>query len=112
MSKILTDVKLVIGSIPDEDTSFDGEILLHINSKLKTVNQLGAGKLGFSADADSTWEEFLGDNETDLDNVKTFVGLSVKLLFDPPQNSFLVNAIQDELKEAEFRINSTAEYGL
>ena len=111
MSTILNDVKAIIGSIAPEDTSFDTEILLHINGKLADVVQLGAGTPGFEADEQSTWREFLGENYAYLTRVKSYVGLSVKLIFDPPPNSFLVKALEDEIKEAEFRINVTAETG-
>lgn len=113
---ILGSIKKTLGLTSDY-TAFDQEIVLHINSVFSTLHQLGVGpNLGYSIqDETNVWEEFLGDN-LPLNAVRTYVYLRVRLLFDPPSNSFLVTAINEQIKELEWRLNVTREttgtYGL
>lgn len=101
---ILDSIKQMLG-INVEDTNFDKELIIHINGALMILNQLGVGpESGYSITSnDNTWNEFLLDRK-DLDLVKTDVYLRVRLIFDPPQNSFLVKAIQDQIVEYDWRI--------
>lgn len=91
--------------IEPEDTGFDDEIILYINGALMIMNELGVGpKEGFVVtDNTQTWHDFIGDG-IDLELVKTDVYLRVRLVFDPPQNSFLVSNMQDQIKEYDWRI--------
>jgi len=111
MDSILISVKKNLG---DEQayTHFDPDIITHINSALFALNQLGIGpKNGFViAGEQETWSGLLGTRQ-DLEAVKTYVYLKVKLVFDPPQNSFLVKTIEDQIKELEWRLNVQAEGG-
>ena len=104
IESILTYVKQMHG-ISENDTSFDKELVGHTNGALMVMTQLGVGPIeGYHiTSADETWVEFLGAR-TDLELVKTDVYLRVKLVFDPPTNSFLVNAINDQIKECDWRI--------
>lgn len=105
MESILTSIKqLLMGSCSD-DASFDPELIIHINGALSVMTQLGAGpSAGFRiSGATETWADFLGDR-IDLDTVITDVYLRVRLLFDPPQNSFLVAAIENQIAEMDWRI--------
>lgn len=107
--KILEDTKKVLG-IANTDVSFDVDILMHVSSVFSTLNQLGLGpEIGFDVDADSTWSEFI-DDDAKLNAIRTYVYLRVRLLFDPPATSFHINAIQDQIKELEWRLNVTREY--
>lgn len=104
MVSILDSIKQLLG-IDINDTSFDKELIIHINGALMILNQLGVGPTsGYSiTDKNNTWEEFtLG--RTDLEAIKSDVYLRVRLLFDPPQNSFLVNSIEKQISEYEWRI--------
>jgi hypothetical protein len=106
---ILTSVKKVLGL--DEDyIAFDPDVTLFINSVLATLNQVGAGPVdGFQIeDKSSTWDELLGADPR-LNNVKSYVYLKVRMLFDPPATSFAIAAIEAMAKELEFRIYTTAE---
>lgn len=105
---ILDSIKQQLG-IGLDDTSFDKELVLHINGALMVMTQLGVGPdEGFRITGiNETWAQFLGDR-TDLELVKSDVFLRVKLIFDPPTNSFLVNAINDQIKENDWRIGSLA----
>jgi hypothetical protein len=106
---ILDSTKKALG-IETPDTSFDAEIIMHINSVFSTLEQLGVGPAGGFAIADNTpvWSDLLGTDKR-LNQVKTYVYLRVRLLFDPPQSSYAINAMQDQIKEHEWRMNVVME---
>lgn len=110
-TSILTSIKKLIGPTED-DTSFDVDIIMHINSAFFRLNQLGVGPSeGFSiTDKTKTWEEFLLARK-DLEAVKSYVYQKVRLVFDPPQSAFLVEALKESIKEFEWTINVQAEGG-
>lgn len=109
MSSILTSTKKILG-IEEDYTDFDVDILMHINSVFATLNQLGIGpEQGFAIeDATPTWDAFLG-TDARLNSVKTYVYLKVRLLFDPPQNSYAIEAYNKQILELEVRINTYRE---
>ena len=104
MVSILDSIKQLLG-IDVNDTSFDKELIIHINGALMILNQLGVGpEDGYSiVDKNNTWDEFIGDR-TDLELIKTDIYLRVRLIFDPPQNSFLVTSIEKQIQEYDWRI--------
>lgn len=106
---ILETVKEALNLPPDYEV-FDGTILMHINGVIATLHQLGVGPAeGLSVEDSSTqWVTFLGSGSL-LNSVKSYMYLRVRLLFDPPANSFLVKAIQDQLTQLEWRINVQRE---
>lgn len=108
-TSILTTVKKSLG-VEEDYVAFDSDILMFTNSVLSTLNQIGVGpEEGFQIeDKDATWEQFLGTDPR-LNNVKAYVYLKVRLLFDPPATSFAIQAIQDQAKELEYRIYTAAE---
>ena len=108
---ILTSIKKLLGP-EEEDTSFDLDITMHINSAFFNLNQLGVGPaIGFKIqDKTDVWTDFIGDR-LDLESVKTYIYLKVRLVFDPPQSGFLVEAIKEQIKEYEWRLNNQAEGG-
>lgn len=109
---IFTTIKALL-DVPTDDDSFDADILTYINSALYSLRQIGVGpKEGFVVTgADQTWREF-STNASLIGEVKTYIQQKVRLLFDPPNNSFLVSAIQENLKELEFRLNMDGEGAL
>ena len=109
MDSILTSVKKIIG-ISEEDESFDTDLIMHINSVLMILNQLGVGpEDGFSiTDKSAVWTDVIGDNKL-IEAVKTFVGLKVRLIFDPPTSSAVLDSINKTISELEWRINVMAE---
>lgn len=109
MDSILTTVKKVLG-LAEDYTAFDVDIIMHINSILSVVNQLGVGPgEGFSIeDKAPTWEQFLGTDPRKND-VKTYVYLRVRLLFDPPSTSHAIASVKEQYKELEWRINVERE---
>jgi hypothetical protein len=106
---ILVSTKKILGIAPD-DTGFDVDIMTHIDTVLATLNQLGIGPAeGFSiGDGAATWDELLGD-DLRLNSVKTYVYLRVRLLFDPPTTSYLINSMQEQVRELEWRLNTYRE---
>ena len=108
MESILGSIKQMLG-ISQDETNFDSELMLHINGALMIINQLGVGpSAGFIVlGKTQTWSEFLADRK-DLELVKTAVYLRVRLMFDPPQNSFLVSSTQKQIEEFDWRITATA----
>lgn len=106
---ILISTKKMLG-IDKSYEPFDPEIVMHINGVLSTLTQLGIGPdEGFHITGDSeTWTDFMGEDNR-LNNVRTYVFLSVRLVFDPPNSGYGVTAIQEQLKELTWRINVTRE---
>lgn len=101
---ILTSIKKLLG-ITDDYTHFDQDIILQINSAFSTLNQLGVGpEAGFSIqDASTVWTEFINDDR--LNFAKTFVQLKVKLAFDPPTSSTLMDSYNRQLDELTWRLS-------
>ena len=106
---ILTSIKKILG-IQDYYTNFDSDLILCINSALAILTQLGVGPdEGFAiTDATATWQDFAG-SDLRLEMIRSFVHLRVRLLFDPPQNASLADAIEKMAKEFEWRILVAAE---
>lgn len=106
---ILTTVKKLLG-ISDEYEHFDLDIIMHINSALSVLSQLGVGsKDGFVIDdASQTWADFLHDDPR-LNFVKSYVYLKVKLVFDPPLSSAVLDAMNRQISELEWRINAEVD---
>lgn len=104
MESILTSIKKLLG-ITEDYTHFDEDLVIHINSVLSILNQLGVGPPnGFSIqDEDATWNDFLSD-ASQLEFVKSYIHLKVKLLFDPPLSSATIESINRMLSEFEWRI--------
>ena len=102
---ILTSIRKLF--VESDDTSFDDDFIMHINSTFTILNQLGVGNEGFMiTDTTSKWSDFLGASDLPfLAATKTYVYDSVKLIFDPPSNAFLVSAIEKRMKEYEWRLN-------
>lgn len=105
---ILLSIKKLLGIVEDY-TVYDVDLIMHINSVFLTLNQLGVGpENGFSIkDESDTWDKFIDDSR--FEAVKTYVYLKVKLLFDPPQSSAVMEAINRMIVELEWRINIAAE---
>lgn len=106
---ILTSVKKLLG-ITEDYTEFDIDIIVHINTVFTILNQLGVGPTkSFSiSDKTSVWSDFLGDSD-DLELVKSYVPLKVRLLFDPPTNGNAMEATKRMIEELEWRLFVTAE---
>ena len=106
---IVVSIKKMLG-LDDEYTPFDTDVIIHINTAFMTLCQMGIGpKEGFTVtDYDQTWDEFL-TNKVMLGGVKTWVYLQVKMLFDPPTNSFVMDAYKTQAEQILWRLNVQAE---
>lgn len=103
-TSILTSIKKLLG-IPESYDAFDTDITMHINTVFVVLYELGVGDKPFIInDNTATWGDFLKDSR-DLELVKTYVYLKVRLVFDPPTSSAAIQAMKDLISELEFRIN-------
>jgi hypothetical protein len=109
IQSILTSTKKVL-NVEEEDVSFDEDILMHINSAFSTLNQLGVGPdEGFMIeDKVAIWNAFL-EGDPRLNNVKSYIFLRVRMLFDPPTLGYVVTAMQKQIEELEWRLNVQRE---
>lgn len=109
MESILTSIKKLLG-IAEEYTHFDTDIIMHINSVFSILTQIGVGPSeGFYiTDSYAVWSDFLPEDAR-LESVKSYMYLKVKLLFDPPDRSAVMEATNRMINELEFRISVTVD---
>ena len=101
---ILLTIKKMIG-LDANYTAFDPDIIVGINSALSILHQIGLGDNALIVtDANVTWSDLLG-TITNLEDVKQYVYLRTRRIFDPPASSSVMTAIDNEIKELESRIN-------
>lgn len=109
MESILTSIKKLLG-IDEADAHYDADIIMHINSVFMTLYQLGVGPskcFKITSDAE-TWYDFLGESG-DFETVKTYIYRRVRADFDPPTSSFVLDAMDRQSREDEWRLNLQAE---
>lgn len=106
---ILTSIKKLLG-ITDEYVNFDTDIIIHINTVFMSLNQLGVGPTeGFAiVNKEQKWTDFINDPKK-YTAIKTYIYLKVKLVFDPPVNSTVMEAYKQTINELEWRLNIEAE---
>lgn len=106
---ILSTIKRMLG-ISDEDDAFDKELIVFINTAIMVMHEVGVGKDNFliSESGNETWKEFINDSK-DLVGVQTFVYFKVRIAFDPPQSSFVLDSMQKQADELLWRLNVTVE---
>ena len=103
---ILGTIKKMLGYEPETETPFDLEIINHINSAFSVLTQLGLGpKTGFSiSDSTAVWSDIIPEN-MNLENVKMYIYLKARIVFDPPTSTTALETMKEQIKEYEFRIN-------
>lgn len=108
-SSILNDTKKIL-NIQEDFTAFDLDISTHINSTLSILNQLGVGPTGgfVIQGPEEMWGD-LGLPPSQLNLVKTYIFLKVRMLFDPPSTSFHIEAMEKQITEHEQRISQARE---
>lgn len=106
INSILDSVKKKLGMDPDTMKEFDPDIIDAINMALNTLTQVGIGPSeGFVISGkNKKWSDFIGDDSR-LNMVRTYVFTQVRLVFDPPQNSYLVTALKEKSEELLWRLN-------
>ena len=105
MESILTSIKKMLGITP-EYTHFDADIIMHINSVFMILTQIGVGpEEGFIIEDNSTeWTDYIKD-PLQLQAVKTYIYLKVRMVFDPPASGTIMNAMKESIAELEWRLN-------
>lgn len=112
MTSILDDTKKILG-FDTSYTPFDTDVIIHINAAFSVLNQLGLGPVtGFMiTDNTEDWEDFEAPtNQMNL--IKTYVYLKVRMYFDPPSTSYLIEAMNKQIAEAEWRLSCFRENDL
>ena len=107
MESILTSIKQLLG-IEEKDDAFYNELIMHINTVFVVLKRMGVGPVsGFYIEDDSsTWNDFIGNrDDTVLEAVKTYIHLKVRLIFDTPTSSTVLNSINETIKELEWTLN-------
>lgn len=112
MESILVTIKKMLG-IDKDYKHFDTDIIVNINTVFMNLQQLGVGpEEEFRiTGAEQLWDDYLVDRE-DIEAVKTYIYLKVKLLFDLPTNSFAIDSYDRQIKEIEWRLNLQSERGM
>lgn len=102
---ILTSIKKLLG-IEENYTHFDQDIIIHINSVLSILKQIGVGPSGgfVITGGDETWDQFIKKDFNSFSMVKSYIYLKVRLLFDPPLSSAAVDSINKQIAEYEWRL--------
>lgn len=109
---ILDTIKSMLsGPVVDDDAPFDSELIVHINSAIMVLRQAGVGpQNGYSiTGSDETWSEYLGDRESTLDLVKSYIFLSVKSVFDPPANGSVLQSYTNLMSEYIWRLREQSD---
>lgn len=106
---ILASVKKMLGII-EEYSAFDSDIIMHINSVFSTLTQLGIGPSdGFAIkDSETRWSDYISDNKK-IEFVKSYVYLKVRMLFDPPLTSSVLDSMNRMASEYEWRLQVASE---
>lgn len=105
---ILNSIKHSLGSEPNE-SHFDSQITMHINSAFSKLFQFGVGTEPFRVQhSTDTWGEVPADDKY-IDLVKEFVYLDVWRVFDPPTSGFVLEDIKQQLSELEWRIREACD---
>lgn len=110
-TSVLKTIRSMLDMDPDEEV-YNNDILIHINSAIMTLIQLGVGpKDGFVvSSAADTWNEFLGNSKL-LEGAKQYIYIKTRLGFDPPTSSFVVEAMKASATELESRLNMQVDPG-
>lgn len=106
---ILNSVKKLLG-IQSEDISFDTDILIHINSAIFVLSQLGVVENGYMiTSANDTYEEMIGDEVKEISGIKTYLFYKTKIMFDPPTNGAVLETMKQQIAELEWRLNLSVD---
>ena len=107
---ILISTKKILGIAKDYDV-FDLDVITHINTAFSILAQLGVGPAnGFMIEDDeAVWDDFIAPPDPQYNSVKSYVYLKTRQLFDPPQTSYLITAVEKQILELEWRLNVRRE---
>lgn len=106
---ILLSIKKLVG-ISADDNEFDLDILININSIFSTLFQIGVGEQGYSiTGSQETWKDLFEDREDLISYIKLYTYIKTRIIFDPPTSSFVLDSLNKQAGELEWRINVQAE---
>lgn len=104
-ASVLASTKKILG-VASNYTAFDLDIITHINSAFSTLNQLGVGpEDGFFIEDDQAIWSDLELPQNQLTMVRTYIFLKTRVMFDPPTTSFLIDAMNKQIAEHEWRLS-------
>ena len=108
-NSILNTIKILVGIEPSDD-AFDMNLIVLINSAIMTLRQIGIGPPnGFSiVDSSTTWSDYISDIKL-YESVKEYIHLKVTIIFDPPTSSYVLEAMKEQIKEFEWRLQNEKE---
>lgn len=107
MNKVLDTIRRIIGGA-FIDPHFDQELIIHTNTVLAFLDQLGVKLIRRTIDKNTTWDELIW-NLDQIEDVKTYVSFKVKLIFDPPAGSSAMNALEKVIDECEWRLQEAVD---
>lgn len=109
---ILLSIRKLIGPGGDHEF-FDTDYVIHINSAIMVLRQLGIGpKTGYAITGTTeTWSDYLGDQIDMVESVKSYIYLKVKKMFDPPASGTMAEAMNSMINELEWRLNVAVDPG-
>ena len=110
MESILESIKKLLG-IPKDYTAFDVDVVVHINTAFAVLSQLRLGPdFGFRIEgSEEVWADYIVSNNMSMD--KTFIYLNVRLAFDPPSSTALIESRQRTLDELTWRLEIEGQNG-
>lgn len=92
-------------NVEEDDSGFDKQLIPLINGQLMMAHEFGVGYEGFMVHSEhETWQDLLGDYSDSLNAIQTWLGYSVRLLFDPPDNGTVLKSYQDQIKKMEWML--------
>ena len=104
---ILKSVKDYLGLNPD-DTAFDTDVIMSINAILFVLPTIGVGSEPYVVeDASDEQSDLLGDDP--IGGVQQYGKMRTRMLFDPPTNNHVMNALTEQIAEFEWRIMAEAD---
>lgn len=106
---ILNSLKNMLGILP-EDMDFDNELISHTNAFISNLTDIKIGpEEGFAIeDANAIWSDFVS-NVSDMSAAREYLYSSIRLVFDPPSNSFVVTSLEKAKDEAYWRLYMRAD---
>lgn len=109
IDSILDSTKKMLNIHP-ADTSFDSDLVMHINSVFSDLLQLGVGPDSGYMIMDKTdeWDAF-GVSNNIINSVKVYMFLKIKIIFDPPASSFALDALKGQAEEKGWRLYVMAD---
>ena len=102
---ILNSIKQKLGLTPDVITEFDTDVIDAINMAISILTQMGIGPdTGYAIkSAEDKWSDYIGDDPR-LTMAKSYIYLKTRLIFDPPQSSYVLSSMEESAKELEWRL--------